>query len=151
MSWDILVYAAKAPPPKVENLPEDWNGEPLGTTEEVRKKLSAAAPDIDWADPTWGDLQRGSLSIEFNVGSEEPCASLGLHVRGNDSDGQLSELLDKFVQQNGWYGLDSAQGEWFHFLGDPKKGFLDWVEFRDKISDTREMAVKKPFWRRWFE
>ena len=34
MSGDVSVFAAKEPPPPVAELPEDWQGETLGTAAE---------------------------------------------------------------------------------------------------------------------
>jgi hypothetical protein len=41
MGWDNFVFAAKAPPPPVSQMPDDWRGELLGATSEVRSKISA--------------------------------------------------------------------------------------------------------------
>lgn len=147
-----MVYASAAPPPPVEELSEDFAWEPLGPTEFVRNKLSSAIPEIDWSDPTWGDLDENGYSIEFNIGEDEPCDSVMLHIRGSDGGNFLQNRLRNICEKTGWYIL--VGDEWFHQSIDPMKKFREFTVYRDKlIGELGAKPVKpnaKPFWKRWF-
>ena len=141
-----MIYAAAAPPPRVEELPEDWVGIPLGPCESVRSKLSSAVPQIDWSDPTWGQLDERDYSIEFNIGEDEPCESVMLHIRGSDAGNFLHGILRDISQNTGWYIMVGE--EWFHQSTDPMKGFGEFTAFRDKLFQEPQQDAK-PFWKRW--
>jgi len=82
MSWDISVYAAKFPPPPVAEMLNDWRGDVLGRTDEVRTRISASIPGVNWSEPTWGVFEGDGFSFEFNMGKTEPCDHFMIHVRG---------------------------------------------------------------------
>ncbi len=154
MSWDIFVIASERPPTPATELPDEESdsaeeGQPLGTCETVRRKLSVIAPKIDWSDPAWGVLLQDDYSIEFNMGEADPCTSMMLHVRGSAKGDELFELLRKIFEVKGWYGYDTTQSQWFHLGADPAKGFSEFTTFRDRVTEKLEFEGKKPFWRRF--
>jgi hypothetical protein len=107
MSWDISVMAASTPPAPVEQMPKDWRGATLGSEGEVREKISAVLPEVDWSDPTWGILEGNGFSFEFNIGSQRPCEGFMIHVRGG---GPAVTSLLRLAEKTGWYLLDCSQG-----------------------------------------
>lgn len=78
---------------------------PLGSLTEVRRKLQAALPEIDLADPAWGTLEGDDYSIEFSVGEEDPCMSVMLHVRGGD---EALGVIQRLFAATGWEALDTT-------------------------------------------
>jgi hypothetical protein len=76
MSWDLLLTksstgGADASKPTA-----------LGPLPEVIARIQQSIPEVDFTDPCWGMLEHDDVSIEFNMGSEEICAGIMLHVRG---------------------------------------------------------------------
>jgi hypothetical protein len=130
MSWDISVFAAKAPPPPVERMRSDWSGEILGSAQEVREKISLCLPGVDWSDPTWGHFAEQGYSYEFNVGEKDPNDGFMIHVHGGgDAVGPLLRLAERW----GWFLLDCSQGEWLHHCEDIKAGWQGFQAYRDSV------------------
>ncbi len=82
MSWDVIFYAANETPPPVAEMPDTWRGDSLGSLAEIRSKIDECIPEVDWSDPVWGIFDGDGFSYEFNIGRDEPCASVMVHVRG---------------------------------------------------------------------
>jgi hypothetical protein len=51
----------------------------------ILEAITAAAPGVDFSDPTWGFIEADQYSIEVNIGDADPVDSFALHVRGGDS------------------------------------------------------------------
>lgn len=150
MSWDVLLHAADEPPPPVAEMPENWRGKNLGTLSEVRAKIDACIAKVDWSDPTWGIFDGDGFSYEFNTGSDEPCDSVMVHVRGGGS--AVAPLL-VLGQRWNWYLLDTSQGEWLHHTKSSNAGWQDFQAFRDKaipqIGGSPTRIAEKRWWRFW--
>jgi hypothetical protein len=132
MSWDVSFYASKAPPPPVAEMPDDWRGEPRGTPASVRAKISEYFPEVDWTKPEWGTSERDGFSFEFNLGSENPCESFMVHVRG--SGDSVTHLL-ALAERNDWYLLDCSSGEWMHHCENPDEGWKNFQAYRDRVLE----------------
>ena len=98
-------------------LPDDpaYEPPPLGTGDEVRSRISAHLPGVDWSDPTWGQYGGDGFTFEFSVGPEEPVVTFAVHVRG--SGDALADLL-RFAVPNGW-----ALGQTFSIQYSSPAGF----------------------------
>jgi hypothetical protein len=135
MSWDVSVVAAKSPPLRVAEMPDDWRGELLGSAAEVRSKISACLPTVDWSDVTWGIYEGDGFSFEFNVGSKDPSDGFMIHVRGGgDAITPLLELSERW----GWYLLDCSQGEWLHHCSEAGAGWQGFQAYRDRVMQHYE-------------
>ncbi len=55
----------------------------MGSGDEVRRRISATLPGVDWSNPTWGFYAGDGFTFEFNLGDEEPVTSFAVHVRGS--------------------------------------------------------------------
>jgi hypothetical protein len=130
MSWDVSVYAATVPPPPVADMPDDWKGEVLGTASEVRAKILACLPEVDWSDPMWGIYEGDGFSFEFNVGRQDPSDGFMVHVRGG---GGAASALRQLAGRWGWYLLDCSQGEWLHHCSDAEAGWQGFQAYRDRV------------------
>jgi hypothetical protein len=130
MSWDVSVFASKEAPPAVAEMPDDWRGEVLGSCAEVRSKVSECLPGVDWSNPSWGIYEGEGFSYEFNIGREEPCDGLMVHVRGGgDAIAPLLSLSERWA----WYLLDCSQGEWLHRCLDADAGWQGFQAYRDRV------------------
>lgn len=130
MSWDVLVSGAKSPPPCVADMPDDWHGNILGATDDVRQRITASFPNTDWTDPSWGIFEGDGFSFEFSIGSKDQSDGFMIHVRGGGS--AVPSLL-KLAESNQWYLLDCSQGEWLHHCTDPEAGWSGFKAYRDRV------------------
>ncbi len=121
MSWDLWVFAADTPMDVDDaghaRFADDFSPSPLGTPDEVRSTLSQVFPALDWADPTWGQLEGDGFSIEFPLGDEDPCRTLILFARGNATAAAL-----RLIDATGWCLLDTGNGGWMNLSADPDAG-----------------------------
>lgn len=131
MSWDVLLLRAAPEIRSIDELPNDYSGESLGTPTEVAKILRELFPHIDLRDPAWGVLEHEEYSIEFNIGDEVPCTSVTLHIRGPESAIEPLRLLCK---RTGWLAFDTSDGELIDFATDPAKGLRDWIAYRQQAG-----------------
>ncbi len=138
MSWTVSVLGGKEPPP-LDHLPDDWRPEPLGSGEEVRRRISAHLPGVDWSDPAWGLYGGDGFTFEFNVGREEPVESFAVHVRGGGD--AVADLL-RFAVPNGWHLIDWSTGEYIDPRSPSEAGWVGWQAYRDKIR--RETGPERP-------
>jgi hypothetical protein len=135
MSWDVSIVAADSPPPPVADMPDDWKGVSMGSSEEVRSAISGCLGDVDWSDPTWGHFYGDGFSFEFNiVGMCEGRDMTGfmIHVRGG---GNAIEKLISLSDATGWFLLDCSQGEWLHHCEDHDAGWVGFQEYRDRVLE----------------
>ena len=130
MSWDIAVFACESVPPPMKQMPKDWRGAVLGSQKEVREKISACLPQVNWRDPTWGMLDGDGFSFEFNVGRDEPNDGFMIHVRGG---GDAVAALDRLAIHSGWFFVDCSQGEWIHHCADRQAGWTGFQNYRDRV------------------
>ncbi|MGW2402463.1 hypothetical protein ACWCYY_38555 [Kitasatospora sp. NPDC001664] len=86
MSWDLLLLPAPADVTAVDELPDGFRSDPLGSREHVAAALRERIPGIDLTDPAWGHLAGPAWSVEVNIGSDDPVESIMLHVRGTGYD-----------------------------------------------------------------
>jgi hypothetical protein len=133
MSWDVSVFASDSPPLPVAEMPDDWAGSPLGPAQDVRARLSAALPGIDWTNPTWGQFKGPGFSFEFNMGREDPITGFMIHVRGG---GDPVVVLSELSKACGWCLLDTSTGEWMHHASRPGSGWEGFTAFRDQVVAT---------------
>ena len=107
MSWDIVIMKFPRPYSSPDDVPDDEPGLPLGSRDEVHAKVSAIFEDTDWGDPVWGVWERGSDSIEFNLGEDDPVGDLMLHVRAGEA---VVPLIVALCRDNGLQGIDCRTG-----------------------------------------
>ena len=129
MSWDVLLLRLPPGITSLEELGDDFN-DPLGTTDDVRSVLRTAVSGLDLTDPSWGVLDTPNYSIEFSIGTTEPCTAVMLHIRGEDD---AVEPIRAICQATDWTAFDCSVGSPMDFDADPAKGLRSWREYRDKV------------------
>lgn len=126
MSWDVLLLNYGGAPPDPEGP-----SEPLGSGAEVRDRLSALLPEVNWAHPAWGLYRAGAgCSIEFNLGRTEPVESIMLHVRG---DGAAAGAVAALAAQLGWAALDMSSTEFLAPAAASGAGWEAFLAYRDRV------------------
>ena len=130
MSWDVLILAVPPGIRSVADLPDGFDPA-IGPLSDVLQVLGDLFPSINLHDPTWGVLVADSYSMEFNIGEDDPCRSIMLHVRGDEA---AIEAIQKLCHRTGWRALDMSAGELIDFDSDPSKHLRSWGAYRQSIS-----------------
>jgi hypothetical protein len=137
MSWDISVMNMPDVD-RVEDMPDDYRPETLGSLDDVIKRILVVIPEIDFKDRTWGMLNDDSFSIEFNMGSKEICEGFMMHVRGG---GGVVPVIDHLLKELGLRAFDCQTGDFF--TADSAEGsFAEWRAFRDRVISTSHTGEK---------
>jgi hypothetical protein len=130
MSWDVLILAVPPGIHSVAELPDGFDPA-LGPLPDVLLVVKDLFPTINLRDPSWGVLVGDTYSIEFNIGKADPCRSVMLHVRGDESAiGPIRALYNR----TGWRALDMSAGELLDLERDPGKSLRSWGAYRNGIS-----------------
>lgn len=133
MSWDVIAFDYQGSPPSLQNWKEDLRSLPLGSPGEVRTKIDAHLPGVDWSDPAWGVYWGEGFSFEFNLGRDESIDSVMVHVRGS---GDAIGALLKFATPNGWSLLDCSMTEWIDPADPSSAGWEGFQAFRDRAIEN---------------
>lgn len=131
MSWDVLLLRLAKDVRAINDLPDDFAAESLGSPAEVAATLKALFPAIDLTDPTWAVLIDDDYSIEFSIGDANPCTSLMLHVRGTES---VIKLIRSLCERTAWRAFDTTDGKLLDFSKDPAKGLREWIAYRAQVA-----------------
>jgi hypothetical protein len=138
MSWDLLLLNLPPGIETIDQVPEDCDVN-LGPLQAVLTGLNQVFGDaIYLRDQTWGMLEGEHFSIEFNIGSKDPCESIMLHVRGDDS---AIEPIKALCFQTGWSAFDTSSGELLNFHGDPAVGLRTWREWKDPVLPSADQGA----------
>jgi hypothetical protein len=140
MSWDLLLLPLPAELHSAQGLPDDFPAKPLGPHRDVQAALLKELPEIDLSDPTWGDLNGETWSIELNIGHEDPVDSIMLHVRGSGDD-VLSGIF-RIAAAVDCRVIDCSDGE-FLVPGDTSNRHA-FQAFRDRIRPQSAPARNAP-------
>ena len=129
MSWDVMIFntRSKAPPPLEQFEESDYP--PLGPAAEVRQRISALLPGVDWTDTTCGIYQGDGFSIEFNV-DDDPIENMMLYVRGS---GDAISQIATICQSNGWSALDCTTSEFLDLQNPSQEGWKGYQSYCDKV------------------
>jgi hypothetical protein len=131
MSWTVSVFGGKDRPPIHGS--QDFDVAIMGSGDEVRARISAHLPAVDWSDPTWGLYGGDGFSFELSVGPEEPIKHFAVHVRG--SGDPIADLL-RFAVPNGWHLVDWSTGDFIEHQSPSYAGWEGWQAYRDKIRQS---------------
>jgi hypothetical protein len=130
MSWDIFVQDFPRAARSVADIPDSFVPAPIGRRAEIIEKILEIVPIADFSDPAWGIIDGGDWSIEVNIGADETCSGLALHVRGGDAAvGVVALILDRL----GHRAIDSHSGEFFVAGPTAIESFRQWREYRDQV------------------
>jgi hypothetical protein len=144
MSWDLFVGSQTGP---------------IGTPSDIRKKIDAVLPGVDWEDPSCGYLKQRGYTLEFQLlnddideaeeggESEAPIDGFTVSVRGG---GSPLPALVKLCKAYGWSLGDTGSGEEIDLDNPSDESWKGFQEFRDEVAGSIESRSKKGFWSRLF-
>ncbi|MBR7835016.1 hypothetical protein KDL01_17205 [Actinospica durhamensis] len=129
MSWDVVLFKIPNDVASMADIPRNYKPAPLGSRTEVEAVLRTAVPTVDLSDPTWGNLDGPTWSIELNIGRDDPIDSIMLHVRGGGDEVMapifaMAAALDCRV-------LDCSSGDFITAV-EETDGWHEFQAFRDR-------------------
>jgi hypothetical protein len=99
VSRDIFVQDIPVAVSRVDEIPDDWQPQPLPFAHaDVVKAVQELAPNANTTDPEWMRVTLPGVDVEVNVTSESPLESFALHVRATDHEAAnawVRRLLDR--------------------------------------------------------
>lgn len=136
MSWDISIMDFPKDVHNVAEIPDDYQPALLGARGELIARIHELLPDVNFADPSWGLLDKPGFSIEFNMGVEEVCSSFMLHVRGG---GEAMATVASLLRHLQLRGIDCQSGDFFS-IQSAQRSFDEWQAYRDRVIDQRSQT-----------
>ncbi len=131
MSWDIFVQDLPADARTIRDIPEHFTPSPLCKRAELIQLIKRAVPSADFTDPTWGQFETPSFSVEFNLGEHELVQSFALHVCGDDA---AAAFVADLLAHLGFRALDPRSDSGLFEPGRVAEASLRrWREYRDRV------------------
>ena len=72
MSWDVFVQDLPNDAKTVGDIPGEFVPKPLGKRSKIIAAIREVAPDVDFGDRGWAQIEGEGFSIEINLGNDEP-------------------------------------------------------------------------------
>ena len=142
MSWDLIVFdfedAQSDPESGTAVFPDGWDPPAMGSGDEIRRKISAVLPGVDWSEPAFGHLLGADFSLEFNLREKEPISSFSIYARG-----QATATVLKLMSATRWRMLDVSTTTWLHHAPDPDFGRAQYQALLDRALETRATTKKR--------
>jgi hypothetical protein len=150
MSWDVII--AKTADPNFVKPSEDAGLLPLGNLNEVKVKLSAFDPKIEWASATQGHTIVGKISLEIlllgktpergaprttatSLAGSDDVWSIGISARG---EGDPVALVTMLAKTNSWSVADSQDGGWMDLNAPSLKSWKAFSEYRNEVFGGKQ-------------
>ena len=130
MSWDLFVQDLPPGIRSIAEIPDDFRPRPLGARSQIIERIWHAAPETNFSDPAWGQLDGEGFSIEVNLGEDEEVVSFALHVRGDERAPFMVETILKAV---GLRALDPSSNTGIFEVGKASESFARWRAYRDRV------------------
>lgn len=110
MSWDVFIQHLPASALRVADVPDDFQGWPLGSRGDVVRAVRKVFPTADCSDPSLFHVKTPAYALEISVQGDDPVNMLTVRVRGDSSAVRPIALL---VETFGARAIDSWTGEFF--------------------------------------
>lgn len=129
MSWDLFVQDVPAGIRSINEIPDDFVPSVLGDRAHIVERIRSVAPESDFSDPAWGQIEGDGFSIEINLGEEEEVESFALHVRGDERALFMVQIL---MGALGFQALDPASESGLLQVDRASDGFVRWQAYRNR-------------------
>lgn len=132
MSWDVFVQDFPVEAKTVEDIPDDFQPQPIGRRAEIAETIKNILPEADFTDPSWGRVEMPECSMEINLGDEDPVEGFAFHVHGGE---QAPVAILKILNALKLRAVDNGTGD-FVDSATAVKGFEAWRDYRDQVMTT---------------
>ncbi|MEQ9164893.1 MAG: hypothetical protein RLO12_01440 [Fulvivirga sp.] len=130
MSWDLFVQDW-GNVRTLNEIPEDFQPQPIGTRSEIIQKIKDAEPTVNFEFDTLGVIENEHFSIEFNMGSDELLNSFSMHVRGNEL---AIPCIGNILKHINLRAADGSNGEFFN-TDEATEKLENWIKHRNKLLE----------------
>jgi hypothetical protein len=132
MSWDIIAQDLPKDATTVEEIPDDFQPQPIGDRAHLIARIQHVVPHVDFTDPSWGIIEGDDWSIEVSTGKTELCHSIAFHVRGGDGAiGAVAAILNELKLR----AIDCQSSEFFSAGPETLESFHAWRRYLDRVVD----------------
>lgn len=132
MSWDVMIISSKEAPEALtlDYVASDWQLESMGDPNFVRQAISAALPDVDWSDSSYGAFYGEGFRLYFSVQEKSSIDLMVWNIRGN---GDPIPAIFHLCEQNGWaaYDMNCNRMVTIEQAGDD---WQNWTAYRDRTT-----------------
>lgn len=143
MSWDVII--GKKTGTNYAKPAEAAGFLPMGKPNEVKAKLDASIPSIQWSGAGNGYARFDKFSFEINFFGAESTNRLGLepfplrefddvHMIGTSARGSgdpVAVIVD-LCKTNRWSAADSQLGEWINLNAPSRESWQQFSAYRDR-------------------
>jgi len=85
MSWDVVVQDLPPQAKSIEDIPDDFDPQPIGRRTWIVDGIRAVAPFADFSKPDWIAIAGDDFSIEIGLPAGEEIESFAFHASGGDA------------------------------------------------------------------
>lgn len=145
MSWDVDLLDA----PDVDcanDIAADSDIRPIKRSTVIEAVSGLFPGSADFSDPFWGRVDGDGWSIEVNVGDDEMCSSIMLHVRGAGDPVPAILQIAGALQLR---ALDCSTGDFLDAEAPENASFERWQAYRDQVVGKYEAQSLWTRLRRW--
>ena len=130
MSWDIFVQDLPRGVKSTDDIPDDFEPQPVGERRQIIESLLKAAPFADVSDPTWVRVVGHGVDMEVSLGENETVETFAFHVRGGDSTiAVIAAILEDLKLR----ALDPQSGSGFFDSEAAVSSLSRWIKYRDQV------------------
>jgi len=83
MSFDIYVQDIPMDVVTADDIPDNFEAQPLGPRSIILAAIAAAAPDVQWPEAGTGTIRGYNYTIEIDLGKDDPVEEFAFFVRGS--------------------------------------------------------------------
>lgn len=132
MSWDIFVQDMPASAQSEDDIPDEFEPQPLGRRADIIARIREVVPTAEFADPSWGTIEGPDFSIEIGMGEDEVVESFAFHVRGGDL---AAIVVSDVLEHLGFRAFDPSSDSGMFEPGPPAaEGLRRWRAYRDAVA-----------------
>jgi hypothetical protein len=114
----------------IEDVPEDFEPRPLGSRQELVRRIVEVVPQSDFRDPAWGLIERDTFTIEVSMGRDDIVQAITFHVRG--SGDEAVAVVARVLDHLGLRAVDTESGDFFA-PDSAAASFDSWQAFRNDV------------------
>jgi hypothetical protein len=131
MSWDLLAGRFPEEYEKVEDLPDNFKLEVIGTRDEVVALMQKAVPEVGFDQSGWGGLDGAT---EVYIGDEPYVDSISFFVHGGGQETVMR--IFKVASSLNLRVIDYSSGEFIELDGKAVENYKQWERYKDYVLQS---------------
>jgi hypothetical protein len=139
MSWDLFIFNIPDSISVMDQLPIDYSPPVLGKRIEILNSIKEHLVEVDFRDPTWGIYQTDSFRIEIDIGEDEDCSGIMIHVRGTN---EAMSVVEGLLNHLSLRGVDMQTGNFFN-LASAKESLSKFNGFKESYLQSKQLETEQ--------